>query len=401
MGRWILREACRQARAWQAESSGVPPLIVSVNLSAGQFERDALAEEVATILRETGFEPRRLQLEISEAVLMRDDPRMFDRLDALKALGVRLAIDDFGTGYASLSYLKRLPVDCLKIDRSLVKGVGYETEDTAIIRAVSGLAHSLGITVTAEGIETQDQLVQLRAVGCDQGQGYYFARPVAGDRVPELLASLAADERQRESLMARLTLRGLARTLVVRLIGIVAFTGALGIGLSWLLEMAVSEPEWTETAAVAQRAVDRSGLPELLAGQNARSPKRWAEESARFVRELPGVVNIKVWDPQGTVVWAVQSGFIGQRSDGHELRDAISGRVAVRFSSVASPERGGPELRLAQRGRSLRARVRPGRRARGRRGRALPGARCAWTRPTSAGACSPGTSRSARAGSSA
>ena len=195
MGRWILREACRQALAWQSESSGVPPLIVSVNLSAGQFEREALPEEVATIVRETGFDPRRLQLEISEAVLMRDDPRMFDRLDALKAIGVRLAIDDFGTGYASLSYLKRLPVDCLKIDRSLVKGVGYETEDTAVIRAVAGLAHSLGITVTAEGIETQDQLVQLRAVGCDQGQGYFFARPVSADRVPELLASLGADDR--------------------------------------------------------------------------------------------------------------------------------------------------------------------------------------------------------------
>jgi EAL domain-containing protein (putative c-di-GMP-specific phosphodiesterase class I) len=120
---------------------------------------------------------------------------MFDRLDALKAIGVRLAIDDFGTGYASLSYLKRLPVDCLKIDRSLVKGVGYETEDTAVIRAVASLAHSLGITVTAEGIETQDQLVQLRAVGCDQGQGYFFARPVSADRVPELLASLGADDR--------------------------------------------------------------------------------------------------------------------------------------------------------------------------------------------------------------
>jgi EAL domain-containing protein (putative c-di-GMP-specific phosphodiesterase class I) len=146
-------------------------------------------------VRETGFEPRRLQLEISEAVLMRDDPRVFDRLEALKALGVRLAIDDFGTGYASLSYLKRLPVDCLKIDRSLVKGVGYETEDTAIIRAVASLAHSLGITVTAEGIETQDQLTQLREVGCDQGQGYFFARPVSADRVPELLASLAAGER--------------------------------------------------------------------------------------------------------------------------------------------------------------------------------------------------------------
>jgi EAL domain-containing protein (putative c-di-GMP-specific phosphodiesterase class I) len=196
MGRWILREACRQARAWQSESSGVPPLIVGVNLSAGQFERDALPEEVATIVRETGFDPRRLQIEISEAVLMRDDPRMFDRLDALKAIGVRLAIDDFGTGYASLSYLKRLPVDCLKIDRSLVKGVGYETEDTAVIRAVVGLAHSLGITVTAEGIETQDQLVQLRAVGCDQGQGYFFARPVSADRIPELLASLGADDRR-------------------------------------------------------------------------------------------------------------------------------------------------------------------------------------------------------------
>jgi EAL domain-containing protein (putative c-di-GMP-specific phosphodiesterase class I) len=194
MGRWILREACRQARVWQAES-GMPPLIVSVNLSAGQFERDGLPEEVGTIVRETGFEPRRLQLEISEAVLMRDDPRVFDRLEALKALGVRLAIDDFGTGYASLSYLKRLPVDCLKIDRSLVKGVGYETEDTAIIRAVVSLAHSLGITVTAEGIETQDQLTQLREVGCDQGQGYLFARPVSADRVPELLASLAAGER--------------------------------------------------------------------------------------------------------------------------------------------------------------------------------------------------------------
>jgi diguanylate cyclase (GGDEF)-like protein len=195
MGQWILREACRQARAWQSEPAGVPPLVISVNLSAGQFERDALPDEIATILRETALDPRRLQLEISEAVLMRDDPRTFDRLEALRAVGVRLAIDDFGTGYASLSYLKRLPVDCLKIDRSLVKGVGYETEDTAIIRAVATLARSLGITVTAEGVETHAQLVQLREVGCDQGQGYFFARPVSADRVPELLASLGADDR--------------------------------------------------------------------------------------------------------------------------------------------------------------------------------------------------------------
>jgi signal transduction histidine kinase/ActR/RegA family two-component response regulator len=137
--------------------------------------------------------------------------------------------------------------------------------------------------------------------------------------------------------MSWLTLRGLARAMTIRLVGIGAFTVALGIGLSWLLDVAVSEPEWTETASIAQRAVDRSGLPELLAGQSARSPKRWAEESARFVRELPGVVHIKVWDPQGNVVWAVQAALIGQHSEGQELRDALSGRVALRFTAVAPP----------------------------------------------------------------
>jgi diguanylate cyclase (GGDEF)-like protein len=195
MGQWVLREACRQARAWQTAAAGAAPVIVSVNLAASQFERDLLPEEIAAILRETGLPPGRLQLEISEAVLMRDDPRMLERLDALKTVGVRLAIDDFGTGYASLSYLKRLPVDCLKIDRSLIKGVAHDTEDTAIVRAVVTLAQSLGIVVTAEGVETAEQLYQLRALGCEQGQGYYFARPVAADRLPELLTSLDADDR--------------------------------------------------------------------------------------------------------------------------------------------------------------------------------------------------------------
>jgi hypothetical protein len=137
--------------------------------------------------------------------------------------------------------------------------------------------------------------------------------------------------------MAWLSVRGMVRALLLRLVGIAAGTIALGIGLSWLLGVAISEPEWTETAAIAQRAVDRSGLPELLAGQSVRSPKRWADESARFVRDLPGVVHIKVWDPQGSVVWAVQSAMIGQRSDGQELRDALAGRVAVRFAAIAPP----------------------------------------------------------------
>jgi len=197
MGQWVLREACRQARAWQTDAAGAAPLVVGVNLAASQFERDLLPEEIAGILRETGLPPGRLQLEISEAVLMRDNPLMLDRLEALRKVGVRLAIDDFGTGYASLSFLKRLPVDCLKIDRSLVKGVGHDAEDTAIVRAVVTLAQSLGIVVTAEGVETAEQLAQLRALGCDLGQGYYFARPVAADRLPELLASLESDERHR------------------------------------------------------------------------------------------------------------------------------------------------------------------------------------------------------------
>ena len=144
--------------------------------------------------------------------------------------------------------------------------------------------------------------------------------------------------------MSWLALRGLARTIVLRLLGIAVFTGALGLGLGWLLGMVVSEPGWTETAAIAQRAVDRSGLPELLAGQGSRTPKRWADESARFVRELPGVVQIKVWDPQGNVVWAVQPSVIGQHSDGAELRDALAGRVGVRFTTPAAPSATGQSL---------------------------------------------------------
>jgi signal transduction histidine kinase/ActR/RegA family two-component response regulator len=137
--------------------------------------------------------------------------------------------------------------------------------------------------------------------------------------------------------MSWVTLRGLLRTIFLRLGGIALFTAALGLGLGWLLDVVVSEPEWTETAAIAQRAVDRSGLPELLAGPGGRSPKRWAEESARFVRELPGVVHIKVWDPQGNVVWAVQPGLVGQHSESQELRGALVGRVAVRFTALAPP----------------------------------------------------------------
>ncbi len=194
LGRWVLSESCRQIQRWRHLFPKLH-LSVSVNISGRQLQDAGIAEDLQAALAASAVSPHVVILEITESVLMQQTESVLERLRQLKGIGVRLAIDDFGTGYASLSYLKRLPVDCLKIDRSLVKGVGYETEDTAIIRAVAGLAHNLGITVTAEGIETQDQLVQLRAVGCDQGQGYFFARPVSADRVPELLASLGADDR--------------------------------------------------------------------------------------------------------------------------------------------------------------------------------------------------------------
>jgi diguanylate cyclase (GGDEF)-like protein len=186
LGRWVLHEACRQTRQWQLATPG-SNLAISVNLSARQLQQPGLVEEIAAVLRETRLDPGALRLEITETVVMHDAPTTLAKLEALKALGVQLAIDDFGTGYSSLGYLKRFPVDTLKIDRSFVKGIGQNVEDSAIVRAVITVAKSLGLSVTAEGIESADQLEHLRALGCDHGQGYYFAKPMPSDRVPALL----------------------------------------------------------------------------------------------------------------------------------------------------------------------------------------------------------------------
>jgi diguanylate cyclase (GGDEF)-like protein len=189
LGRFILREACRQLREWQAATPAMGPLSMSVNLSARQLQQSDLVEDVAAALAESGIDPAALRLEITETAVMHDAPATLTRLEALRRLGVRLAIDDFGTGYSSLGYLKRFPVDTLKIDRSFVKGLGRDAEDSAIVRAVITVARSLGLSVTAEGIETDEQLAQLRALGCDRGQGYYFARPTAGDGIARLIAA--------------------------------------------------------------------------------------------------------------------------------------------------------------------------------------------------------------------
>ena len=196
IGQWVLSEACKQARVWQVEYPTTPPLVMSVNLSAKQFQNPKLVEEITQALDESGLAASCLKLEITESTVMQDAPVTLTKLNELKELGVRLAIDDFGTGYSSLGYLKRFPVDTLKIDRSFVKGLSPNGGDNAIVRAVVTVAKSLNMDVTAEGVETEAQLAELRALGCDRWQGFLFARPVSPERVAPLLASDQPKEKE-------------------------------------------------------------------------------------------------------------------------------------------------------------------------------------------------------------
>jgi diguanylate cyclase (GGDEF)-like protein/PAS domain S-box-containing protein len=186
LGEWVLGEACRQVKRWQ--EAGLAPLPVAVNISANQFRHGDMEELVARTLADTGLAPRWLELELTEGVLMEDSERTLDLLRALKAIGVLLSIDDFGTGYSSLGYLKRFPLDKLKIDQSFVRDLTTDADDLAIAGAVISLGHSLRLRVIAEGVETKDQLAILRDLGCDEAQGYYFARPMAAGDIEALLA---------------------------------------------------------------------------------------------------------------------------------------------------------------------------------------------------------------------
>jgi len=172
LGRWVVREACQQLAKW---GNQIPS--VAVNLSAGQFREIGLVDELAAELANAGIEPHRLIVEITEHVLVVDVAATAATLAALRALGVTVAIDDFGTGYSSLGYLRHLPVDMIKLDRSFVRGLGTDAGSIAIVESIAALAHTLGLTVTAEGIETVEQLAYVRSAGCDRGQGYLFAKP--------------------------------------------------------------------------------------------------------------------------------------------------------------------------------------------------------------------------------
>jgi diguanylate cyclase (GGDEF)-like protein len=196
LGRWVLENACRQARAWRDLRPDLP-LFMSVNLSARQFAQPELVEQVADSLAANGLDPASLEIEITESILMDQTEAGVRTLRELRELGVRLVLDDFGTGYSSLSYLKHLPLDTIKIDRMFVAGMNGEV-DRSIVEAVIGLAHGLGIGVVAEGIETDEQAEQLRAMSCDLGQGYLFARPLPPAEAEEGLLSggVSADRQE-------------------------------------------------------------------------------------------------------------------------------------------------------------------------------------------------------------
>jgi EAL domain-containing protein (putative c-di-GMP-specific phosphodiesterase class I) len=187
MGRWILREACRQVRAWQVRL-GLLELQVSVNLSARQFQEHDLVETVRQVLEETELQPSSLVLEITESSLMQRTTGTIGRLADLRALGIHLAIDDFGIGYSSLSYLERFPVDSLKIDRSFIAELTPDGERPAIARAIVELGRTLGLHVVAEGIEQPDQAEWLISLGCAYGQGYLYPRALGVDATEAFLA---------------------------------------------------------------------------------------------------------------------------------------------------------------------------------------------------------------------
>jgi len=194
VGRWVLREACAQAAAWRGQFPEHETLAMSVNLSVKQLRDPGLVEDVASALADAGLDPSALILEITESVLMHDAEDALLRLHQLKELGVRIAIDDFGTGYSSLSYLRRLPVDILKIDRSFVEGLTRGAEESALARAIVQIARTLSLTTVAEGIEQPDQLLRLKAFGCDIGQGFLLAPPASEEATVEVLSSASTTQ---------------------------------------------------------------------------------------------------------------------------------------------------------------------------------------------------------------
>ena len=187
IGRWVLEEACGQAKRWEEERPCAPPATIEVNLSSRQLVRRGLTRTIEEVLTRADIEAHRLALDLTETTLIKASEDNAQALDALKKMGIRLHLDDFGTGYSSLSYLKRFHVDRVNVDKSFVKGLGENATDTALVRMSVDLCHTMGVEVLAEGVETSEQAALLRDMGCDMGQGYYFAQPLLGEELAERL----------------------------------------------------------------------------------------------------------------------------------------------------------------------------------------------------------------------
>ena len=191
VGEWVIARACRQWRLWREQ--GLPPLRIAVNLSPRQFQSRNLAERIRTLIDQPDFLPDYLELEITESMVMQNVDRAIATLEELRGLGVHLAIDDFGTGYSSLAVLKRFPVDCLKVDRSFVRDVPSDPDDVAITHAVIALAHSMGLSVVAEGVETEAQRAFLIECCCEEMQGFLFSKPLPATELARLVLAQAAN----------------------------------------------------------------------------------------------------------------------------------------------------------------------------------------------------------------
>ncbi|HET7201427.1 MAG TPA: EAL domain-containing protein, partial [Burkholderiales bacterium] len=190
IGQWALRAACLQAQEWTAQ--GLPMFRMAVNLSARQFMSASLLDDVADTIKATGMDPRWIEFEVTESVMLPDPVQAVKLLRNLRAMGVRLTIDDFGTGYSSLAYLKRLPIDCVKIDASFIRGIPVDASDVAITETILAMASSLGLKVVAEGVETRDQVRFLERRGCDEMQGYYFSKPLPAEALKAYLEEQGA-----------------------------------------------------------------------------------------------------------------------------------------------------------------------------------------------------------------
>jgi EAL domain-containing protein (putative c-di-GMP-specific phosphodiesterase class I) len=192
LGQWAIQESCRQIRIWQKEIPANEPIALNVNLSARQLRHPNIVRDIADALDDSGLLPSRLILEITESVLMVDTSATISRLVQLKSLGVRLAIDDFGTGYSSFAYLRRFPVDIIKIDKSFVDGVATEPTASALVDAMIRIGKTLQLETVAEGVELVEQADRLRALKCDIGQGYLFSRPLPSDAISAFLQERSA-----------------------------------------------------------------------------------------------------------------------------------------------------------------------------------------------------------------